>query len=467
MSEKRKLLLADDSITIQKVINLTFADEGIEVTAVGNGSLAIERLSEVAPDLVLADIHMPGLSGYEVCERIRNTPEFKDVPVMLLVGSFEPFDEAEAQRVGANDFLTKPFQSIKQLVSKVNALLESSQKVQSPETIASETETATGFGQTSEPDNEMSLAFDEGDRASSDAAQQAPENRFSFGSASFDDDLIETSPGTSFNQSQDVFEPADERRTAPLSFSDVQEAEPFETDWQVAQTAPLETPTSDPDVFEIDADVLESESPVESHEPYLAETPRSTDETDDSEFVDTVGFESPLRASDEAEEAYFTPERNFETQAPDAVESTTDYATEAEETTSESSLTEEIRPHVTRILDDDDFLLDIGLDEEPAADQTEQESSQSPHAESPEIAGQDENQSQEIARINAPTSLEKTSDATNLSAMHFSPEVIDAIAQRVVEKLSDKVIEKIAWEIVPDRFDLIVRKQMHDKDRDR
>ncbi|HZH34665.1 MAG TPA: hypothetical protein VEX64_07480, partial [Pyrinomonadaceae bacterium] len=109
-----------------------------------------------------------------------------------------------------------------------------------------------------------------------------------------------------------------------------------------------------------------------------------------------------------------------------------------------------------------------GLDEEPAADQTEQEeSSHSAQAESPEIAGQDENQSQEIARINAPTSLEKNSDATGLSAMHFSPEVIDAIAQRVVEKLSDKVIEKIAWEIVPDRFDLIVRKQMHDKDRDR
>ncbi len=120
---KRKLLLADDSITIQKVVNLTFADEGIEVVAVGSGDLAIERLSEISPDLVMADVHMPGLNGYQVCDRIRQNPHFKDIPVILLVGSFEPFDENEARRVGANDYLTKPFQSIRLLVNKVAVLL--------------------------------------------------------------------------------------------------------------------------------------------------------------------------------------------------------------------------------------------------------------------------------------------------------------------------------------------------------
>jgi DNA-binding response OmpR family regulator len=66
---------------------------------------------------------MPGKSGYEVCERIKRDKRFQHIPVMLLVGSFEPYNEAEARRVGADDVLTKPFQSIRQLVNKVGALL--------------------------------------------------------------------------------------------------------------------------------------------------------------------------------------------------------------------------------------------------------------------------------------------------------------------------------------------------------
>src|ERR1051325_8419609 len=119
----RKLLLADDSATIQKVVDLTFSDEGLEVITVGDGQQAIEKLDEVMPDIVLADVFMPGLNGYQVCEYIKRTERFQHIPVMLLVGSFEPFDEAEARRVGADDYLTKPFQSIRSLIGKVGNLL--------------------------------------------------------------------------------------------------------------------------------------------------------------------------------------------------------------------------------------------------------------------------------------------------------------------------------------------------------
>src|SRR4029450_3392975 len=94
-----RILLADDSITIQKVVNLTFADEGIEVVSVSNGDLAERRLREVNPDLVLADIFMPGKNGYELCELIKKTPQYSNTPVVLLVGAFEPFNEVEARRV--------------------------------------------------------------------------------------------------------------------------------------------------------------------------------------------------------------------------------------------------------------------------------------------------------------------------------------------------------------------------------
>jgi len=119
----RKLLLADDSVTIQKVIDLTFADEGVRVVSFGDGQQAIDNLEEVAPDIVLADIFMPSRTGYEVCKYVKENEKLKHIPVMLLVGSFEPFDEAEARKVGADDILTKPFQSIRRLIDRVGALV--------------------------------------------------------------------------------------------------------------------------------------------------------------------------------------------------------------------------------------------------------------------------------------------------------------------------------------------------------
>jgi CheY-like chemotaxis protein len=122
-----RILLADDSITIQKVVNLTFADEGIEVVAVSNGELAEKRLSEIKPDLVLADIFMPGKNGYELCDFIKQSAQFRDIPVVLLVGAFEPFNEAEARRVRADAHLTKPFES-RTLVETVRKLISQSAK---------------------------------------------------------------------------------------------------------------------------------------------------------------------------------------------------------------------------------------------------------------------------------------------------------------------------------------------------
>lgn len=121
---KRKLLLADDSVTIQKVINLTFADEGIEVVTCGDGDTALEKIASESPDLVMADVHMPGANGYSICESIRSNPETESLPVVLLVGSFEPFDENEAIRVRASTVMTKPFSSIRQLVNQVAELMD-------------------------------------------------------------------------------------------------------------------------------------------------------------------------------------------------------------------------------------------------------------------------------------------------------------------------------------------------------
>jgi CheY-like chemotaxis protein len=104
------LLLADDSVTIQRVIELTFADEDILVTAVSDGEQAIQRLEAAPPDIVLADIGMPGRNGYEVAQYVKQSPRLAHIPVVLLTGAFEPVDQARASEAGCDGVLAKPFE---------------------------------------------------------------------------------------------------------------------------------------------------------------------------------------------------------------------------------------------------------------------------------------------------------------------------------------------------------------------
>ncbi|MGH9318716.1 MAG: response regulator, partial [Vicinamibacteria bacterium] len=117
-----KILLADDSITIQKVIELTFSDEDFELHTVGNGQKAIDEIRSIMPHIVLCDIIMPEKNGYEVCEFIKTSADLKHIPVLLLTGAFEPFDQERARTAGCDGFLAKPFEP-QTLISKVKELL--------------------------------------------------------------------------------------------------------------------------------------------------------------------------------------------------------------------------------------------------------------------------------------------------------------------------------------------------------
>ncbi|MBN2241312.1 MAG: response regulator [Acidobacteria bacterium] len=104
-----KIFVADDSETIHKVIRLAFEDTDAVVEFASSGDTALDAIRAGSPDIVLADVCLPGVNGYELCSRMKEIPELAAVPVVLLVGTFEPFDEAEASRVGYAAFLTKPF----------------------------------------------------------------------------------------------------------------------------------------------------------------------------------------------------------------------------------------------------------------------------------------------------------------------------------------------------------------------
>lgn len=117
-----KLLLADDSVTIQKVVELILSEEGFEIKTTNNGEEALSLISSFRPDVILADIEMPKLNGYQLCEKIKQDTSMRDVPVILLAGAFEPINKELAQRVKADDFIIKPFES-QDLINKIRSAL--------------------------------------------------------------------------------------------------------------------------------------------------------------------------------------------------------------------------------------------------------------------------------------------------------------------------------------------------------
>jgi CheY-like chemotaxis protein len=107
----RKILLADDSVTAQNMGRKILADAGYDVVTVNNGSAALKRITEIKPDLIVLDVYMPGYSGLEVCQRVKDSEETAHIPVLLTVGKLEPFKPEEARRVRAEGHIVKPFEA--------------------------------------------------------------------------------------------------------------------------------------------------------------------------------------------------------------------------------------------------------------------------------------------------------------------------------------------------------------------
>jgi|WetSurMetagenome_2_1015567.scaffolds.fasta_scaffold00190_8 CheY-like chemotaxis protein len=125
----KKLLLADDSQTIQRVVDIVLGPEGFKVTSYGNGEDAMKAVESLMPDVILADIEMPGLSGYQLCEKVKANAGTQHIPVILLAGAFEPFDEDQMRAAGADDYLLKPFES-QELISKIKELMKQKEIVE-------------------------------------------------------------------------------------------------------------------------------------------------------------------------------------------------------------------------------------------------------------------------------------------------------------------------------------------------
>lgn len=121
-----RILLADDSPHAQRMGERILREEGYEVVSLTDGNAAMMRLADVDPDLILADVFLPGKSGFELCRYVKNEPRFKHVRVVLTAGLLEPFDEDEAKRAGCDAILKKPFEASR-VVSTIDPLVKEAQ----------------------------------------------------------------------------------------------------------------------------------------------------------------------------------------------------------------------------------------------------------------------------------------------------------------------------------------------------
>jgi PleD family two-component response regulator len=121
-----RILLADDSPHAQRMGERILREEGFEVVSLTDGNAAMLRLADVDPDLILADVFLPGKSGFELCRHVKSEPRFKHVRVVLTAGLLEPFDEDEAKRAGCDAILKKPFEASK-VVSTIEPLVKEAQ----------------------------------------------------------------------------------------------------------------------------------------------------------------------------------------------------------------------------------------------------------------------------------------------------------------------------------------------------
>lgn len=478
MGTGRKLLLADDSVTIQKVVDLTFVDEGMQVVTVSDGEQAVRKLEEFAPDIVLLDVFMPKLNGYQVCERIKRDERFRHIPVMLLVGSFEPFDLEEARRVGADDYLTKPFQSIKQLINKVGALVGRSSDEQSAQNDEAQATTpATAAVEQNDfltPQSEMkeSEASTQDLTLTVEAAHAAEAQRARQASAPMSAEALEVSTAN----------------TAPLSpqRGTMNLDDPFGTQ-TIANRPFAQTMQGDSDKdFNLVPDLVESGTAATPAAPDIVNWTEMSSEFADqnsaADWNDQIGEETLISATRPAQLAQV----NTHTQQQTAMPAPSNYSSHNAFTADDALLDLDDSVPSYPSFEDDDAILDIQypsapVPAAPAADSMDASTLNAYEAEiveaAPEAEGFADTQmsgAQEMSETGYAPAQEQagvtTSAASGTSQFtgqigldQLSPEAIEAIARRAVEMLSERVVQEIAWEVVPQLAELLIKRRLEEE----
>lgn len=442
----RKLLVADASVAIRKIVALTFADEGVKVMTASDGEQAIETLRWEAPDLVLTDVNLPRRDGYEVCAYVKSRESLRHVPVLLLVSVFEPFDEAEARKVGADGILTKPFQSIRDLVSKVGNLLGGKPAEESSEERAKDV-----TDKMPSPRADVAARATTGDLVTDDRTIKArPAIAEANALSRAADPPREHSPNVA------PIPQAVGAKTMPLdSQADAQPAVVEEEPIAMNDSEPVAT-TQDADDFVLDlgdADVSSVVAERDSEEAFVLEL-------DDEPVVQRAVEERAFAVEPVAKTVEEVFELEIEPIAIDAQE-----AADASVVQEVSISTREEAPSAKSDEAGAAVVEEAAVVAQNSADLA-RVASVAPEAPSPTLtatSGAPDERHGETAGAADEPRASTVGDAAVQLANQLPPEAIDAIARRVVERISERVVQEIAWEVVPQLAELMIKRQLEEE----
>ena len=442
-SERKKILLADDSATIRKVIELTFEDEGIDVYSVADGDAAMKKFVEIEPDLVLADVNMPGMSGYQICEMIKQDESTCDIPVILLTGSFEPFDPGEASRVGSNFYFTKPFISIRDLVSRVKEYLElGAFDNVGPESVDIDELYNQSIAESVESDDD-GLLTTETEFAESTETDTPHEELLELHKqlSSFDADAVHTIPEIAEEMPEPLaVESAAEVET--LQFYEVEPAIPYDgspEDTAVHITEPVEVAdVTDP------LDLIEAEQSIGEVDPII-ETPGETarEESTDLDLGD-AGMDDDMIVA-------VQPNSHVDAGVHTELDTEIEYS---------ASDNDEVRsvfidPFETPAAEFESNILkgELSEDEHQASSQLVEPAGFAPSPTAVKFAlDEDPEHDEHTANLSA----ESDSDSDTA----ISEALIEKITERVLARLSDAVVRDVALDAVPKIAEKLIREAL-------
>lgn len=440
----KKLLLADDSITIQKVIGIIFATEDFQLVVTDNGDDAYTKALEEFPDLVIADIAMPGKDGFELCEAIKSDSRLQHTAVLLLPGTFEHFDEDRAVAVGADGWINKPFES-QTLLEKVAQLLEAEpirlnqaeppvaeESAPEPEAAATLAEDLGELPVEDSPTEEDSpediwdaVSFEEedlalqGDSVPADEAFAAADDEVDFSAEqevpAVPEDLTEASLDLSEEQPLELDTPLEE-----VSTEDEDEVLDLATEPDVEEI--VDEVEDQEEILELsDEDILEEEplpDLVEEEEPTVNEGPMVAEEPMVAAFADSVA-EEPM----------------VEEEQPLVEEGSVEPEFEASFDETEQSEAIDLQPEMA---EDDGFYFDDSASEAPPA-----------AVEAEPLAAE----ADEAPLAQAEQQLRQLSEEE-------LKEVVGRVAGPIIEKLANEMLAQIAWEVVPDLAEAMILEEI-------
>ncbi len=410
-----KVLLADDSVTIQRVVRIILAEGDYDLQIADNGDAALTQALAKRPDIVLADVHMPGKNGYELCGAIKREPALAGVRVLLLSGSFEAFDEDKAAQAGADGSISKPFES-QALIDRIEEVLAHAEATSESESVEPGIETAVE-ADSAEPDMWADL----------DSTEEAVE-----------------APGSAAPYEDETAQAGEE---VELEVEDLWDEDPLadSSEEQGAETTRSLVASEDKGFDDLE----ESLSADRATEGQAMAEPQAKTTEEEILFLD----ESDLLLEDDEDQIQAAQEESFEFIADDSAMMESQESTgEPAESVGNFVFEEAPKPagNGSLLREEQDFAEEA-LETSADADLQKDVSTAEPV---------DHMQQQAVAVESVPFSEEEVTEAARGLSEAELTAIVEQVAGKVVERLATTVLERIAWEVVPDLAESLIREEI-------